>query len=177
MRVYMDKFVTKIANYWNNLELSTLLIGLGVLIILWSFCSWILKKMKLTPPGADRTLQEIDNMTGAEFEEFVAAVIRGNGYEVIEMTKTTGDFGADIIASKNGENIAVQCKRYAKPVGVKAVQEAISAMKHYDCDSCLVVTNSRFTKQAMELANDNEVVGLWDRNFLVYMRNRAEKKI
>ena len=116
-------------------------------------------------------------MTGAEFEEFVAAVIRGNGYEVIEMTKTTGDFGADIIASKNGENIAVQCKRYAKPVGVKAVQEAISAMKHYDCDSCLVVTNSRFTKQAMELANDNEVVGLWDRNFLVYMRNRAEKKI
>lgn len=48
-------------------------------------------------------------------------------------------------------------------------------MKHYDCDSCLVVTNSRFTKQAMELARDNEVVGLWDRNFLKYMRDRAEK--
>ena len=171
----MDEFVTKIANYWNNLELSTLLIVLGVFIILLSFCRWMLKIMKLTPKGADRTLEEIDNMTGAQFEEFVAAVIRGNGYEVIEMTKTTGDFGADIIASKNGENIAVQCKRYAKPVGVKAVQEAISAMKHYDCDSCLVVTNSRFTKQAMELARDNEVVGLWDRKFLVYMRNRAEK--
>lgn len=171
----MDEFVTKIANYWNNLELSTLLIVLGVLIILLSFCRWMLKIMKLTPKGADRTLEEIDNMTGAQFEEFVAAVIRGNGYEVIEMTKTTGDFGADIIASKNGENIAMQCKRYAKPVGVKAVQEAISAMKHYDCDSCLVVTNSRFTKQAMELARDNEVVGLWDRKFLVYMRNRAEK--
>ena len=171
----MDEFVVKLANYWNNLELSTLLIALGVLIILLSFCRWMLKIMKLTPKGADRTLEEIDNMTGAQFEEFVAAVIRGNGYEVIEMTKTTGDFGADIIASKNGENIAVQCKRYAKPVGVKAVQEAISAMKHYDCDSCLVVTNSRFTKQAMELARDNEVVGLWDRKFLVYMRNRAEK--
>ena len=71
----MDKFITKIANYWNNLELSTLLIGLGVLIILWSFCRWILQKVKLTPPGADRTLDEIDNMTGAQFEEFVAAVV------------------------------------------------------------------------------------------------------
>lgn len=169
----MDKFVNKIANYWNNLELSTLLISLGVLIILWSFCRWLLKKMKMTPSGADRTLKEIDNMTGTEFEEFVAAVMEGNGYEILEMTKATGDFGADIIVAKNDENIAVQCKRYAQPVGVKAVQEVISAMKHYDCDSCLVVTNSTFTNQAMELAEDNEVVGLWDRNVLVYMRNRA----
>ena len=48
-------------------------------------------------------------------------------------------------------------------------------MKHYECDRCLVVTNSRFTRQAMVLASDNEVVGLWDRNILIAMRDRAQK--
>lgn len=172
----MEKIGKTISSFLSNIELSTVLIILGVLIILLSFCRWILIKMKMTPKNADRTLEQIDNMTGAQFEEFVAAVLEGNGYEILEMTKSTGDFGADIIAHRNEENFAIQCKRYAKPVGVKAVQEAISAMKHYNCDRCLVVTNSRFTKQAMELANDNEVVGLWDRNFLVYMRDRAEKQ-
>lgn len=171
--VEVSKFIEGILN---NISISTLLIALGVLIMLFSISRWILIKMKMTPDNVNRTLEQIDNMTGAQFEEFVAAVLEGNGYEILEMTKATGDFGADIIACRNEENIAVQCKRYAKPVGVKAVQEAISAMKHYDCESCLVVTNSTFTKQAMELANDNEVVGLWDRHFLVCMRDRAEKR-
>ena len=172
----MKELSEKISSFMDNGGMSTVLIVVGIIILLWTFCRWLLIKMKMTPKGADHTLNEIDNMTGTQFEEFVAAVLEGNGYEIQQMTSTTGDFGADVIAFKNGENIAVQCKRYAKPVGVKAVQEAIAAMKHYDCDSCLVVTNSRFTKQAMELAGDNEVVGLWDRYFLVYMRDRADKR-
>lgn len=172
----MEALGIKLAKFLNNGGLSTMLIIMGIVLILWGFCRWLLQKMKLTPKGADRTLEEIDRMTGIEFEEFVAAVLEGNGYEIRQMTSTTGDFGADIIAYRNEELIAVQCKRYANPVGLKAVQEAIAAMKHYECDSCLVVTNSRFTKQAIELAMDNEVVGLWDRDFLVRMRDRAEGK-
>ena len=70
----------------------------------------------------------------------------------------------------------MQCKRYNYPVGLKAVQEAISAMKHYECESCLVVTNSQFTRQAVELAEDNEIVELWDRQILIKMRDRARKQ-
>ena len=171
----MSEFFKQTGEFFDNGGLSTLLIIAGVLILLLIFCRWILIKMKMTPKNADRTLSEIDNMTGSQFEDFVAAVLEGNGYTIIEMTSTTGDFGADIIAERNEERIAVQCKRYAKPVGVKAVQEAISAMKHYECDRCLVVTNNRFTRQAMVLASDNEVVGLWDRNILITMRDRAQK--
>lgn len=171
----MSEFVRQAGEFFDNGGLSTLLIIAGVLILLLAFCRWILIKMKMTPENADRTLSQIDNMTGSQFEEFVAAVLEGNGYTIIEMTSATGDYGADIIAERNEVRIAVQCKRYAKPVGVKAVQEAISAMKHYECDSCLVVTNNRFTRQAMVLASDNEVVGLWDRNILITMRDRAQK--
>ncbi len=169
----MSELGIKLAKFLNNGGLSTMLIIVGIVLILWAFCRWLLQKMKMTPKNADRTLEQIDNMTGEQFEVFVAAVLEGNGYEIRQMTKTSGDFGADIIAYRNEELIAVQCKRYAKPVGLKAVQEAIAAMKHYECDRCLVVTNNRFTKQAMKLAMDNEVVGLWDRDFLLRMRDRA----
>lgn len=171
----MEELGIKLAKFLNNGGLSTMLIIMGIVLILWAFCRWILQKMKMTPKNADRTMEQVDNMTGEQFETFVAAVLEGNGYEIRQMTRATGDFGADIIAYRNEELIAVQCKRYAKPVGLKAVQEAIAAMKHYECDRCLVVTNNRFTKQAMELAMDNEVVGLWDRGFLMRMRDRASK--
>ncbi len=171
----MEQISKNLAEFLNNGGLSTMLIIMGIVLILWAFCRWILQKVKMTPKNADRTIEQIDNMTGTQFETFVAAVLEGNGYEIVKMTSTTGDFGADIIAYRNEELIAVQCKRYAKPVGLKAVQEAIAAMKHYECDRCLVVTNNRFTKQAIELALDNEVVGLWDRDFLIRMRDRAQR--
>jgi len=132
--------------------------------------------MKLKPKEADRTIDEIDKMTGEEFELFTAAILRGCGFVIEEMTKTTGDYGADIIISFDQIRIAVQCKRYSHPVGVKAVQEVISAMKHYNCEEAIVITNNYFTKQAEILAEDNEVVSLWNRNKLIQMRNQAVKK-
>ncbi len=48
-------------------------------------------------------------------------------------------------------------------------------MKHYDCEEAIVITNNYFTNQAEILAEDNEVVTLWDRNKLIQMRNQAIK--
>ena len=53
---------------------------------------------------------------------------------VIEFTPATGDFGADCVTDE-GNRLAVQCKRYSRPVGVKAVQEAQSAASYYHCKS------------------------------------------
>ena len=41
-----------------------------------------------------------------------------------------------------------------------------SAKGFYNCDKAMVVTNSRYTDQARELANKNSVI-LWDRDDLV----------
>ena len=152
---------------------SDFLILMGVILILHSLCRYIMAKLKLKSNEADRTIEQIDEMTGREFEEFVAAVLEGCGYEVEEITVASGDYGADIIAWADDEKIAVQCKRYSRPVGVKAVQEVISAMKHYDCEKAIVITNSTFTRQAYTLAEDNEVVTLWDRDDLIKMRDES----
>ncbi len=96
-------------------------------------------------------LATIDQMSGVEFEEFVATQLRTVGFSVTH-TASTGDYGVDLIAKKDGTRIAVQCKRQAKAVGVAAVQQVVSGALHHGCDETVVVTNQVFTKAARQLA-------------------------
>lgn len=109
-------------------------------------------------------MQRVDTMGGVDFEKFVANIFRKNGYRV-QTTVATGDFGADLILSRRGERICVQCKRYRKPVNLKAVQEITSAKTFYNCETAVVVTNSYYTDSARRLAKSNKVV-LYDRDWL-----------
>ena len=118
---------------------------------------------------------EMDEMSGEEFEDYCAELLSRNGYTVESMTRETGDYGADIIISRSNEWIAVQCKRYGRPVGVKAVQEAYASMSYYKCGKCAVLTNNGFTAQAESLAAKNGVM-LWDRYFVYSLRKSREKK-
>lgn len=104
-------------------------------------------------------------LNGVEFEQHCAELLKRNGYRVT-ITKATGDYGVDIIATSNsGIKYAVQCKRYSNPVSLKAVQEVVAGMRMYGCDSGIVMTNSTFTKSAIELAKANGVL-LWDGSHL-----------
>jgi len=94
---------------------------------------------------------KLDHLSGAEFEEFLAGLLRGLGYAV-ELTATTGDYGADLILTKDRQRIAVQAKRYQGSVGVQAVQEALSGQAYYRCDAAWVVTTGSFTPNARQLA-------------------------
>lgn len=114
------------------------------------------KKVRVQPPATHTMTHHIDDMTGVEFEEFLVRLFKKQGYRAT-MTKTSGDFGADLVVKGNGETIVVQAKRYKSSVGVKAVQEIIAAIRMYDADSAWVVTNSYFTKQAQTLAKHNDV--------------------
>src|SRR5690349_11886876 len=67
-------------------------------------------------------LAAVDQMSGVEFEEFVAAQLRMRGWGVTH-TASSGDYGVDLIARKDGTRMAVQCKRLARDVGVAAVQQ------------------------------------------------------
>jgi len=94
----------------------------------------------------------IDAMSGVEFEGFVAAQLRTSGWAV-EHTAGSGDYGVDLIATRAGTRMAVQCKRQAKPVGVAAVQQVVAGAAHHRCDRTVVVTNQVFTTAARQLAS------------------------
>ena len=106
---------------------------------------------------------EIDRMTGRQFEEWLARFF-SRGYDVA-LTPEQGDYGADLILKKGPVTTVVQAKRWSGKVGVSAIQEITAAKGYYKADSAMVVTNSFFTKEAIELARRNNVV-LWDRKKL-----------
>lgn len=100
---------------------------------------------------------------GYEYEKYVAYLLENRGYRDVVLTKKGGDYGADIICvDKSGRKTAVQCKYYNKPVGYKAVEEAISGMHYYGCSVAIVITNSTYTKQAIEAAK-RVGVGLYEK--------------
>lgn len=94
---------------------------------------------------------------GYEFEEYVANLYKELGYKIEEVTKKSGDQGADVIAYKNNIKYVIQVKFYNNPVGNKAVQEVVGAKGMYKADKGIVITNSTFTQSAIELAKANNI--------------------
>lgn len=108
---------------------------------------------------------EVDQMTGAVFEEYLKRLLQARGYKV-RLTSASGDYGADLVLSINSKTIIVQAKRYKNKVGLKAVQEIVSAKSLYRADECWVITNNYFTAPAIKLGVANGVI-LIDRNQLI----------
>jgi restriction system protein len=109
----------------------------------WLFFRYYLKRAGL---------EEVDEMTGWEFERWLEHLFTDLGFAV-KRTAYRGDFGADLICTwKSGTRLAVQAKRASRLVGVQAVQEVLGAKAYYSCDQAMVVTNSYFTDQAIALA-------------------------
>lgn len=102
-------------------------------------------------------------MDGYKYEYRCSKFLKKRGFNRVRVTKGSGDQGIDIIAYKGRKKYGVQCKYYTYPVGNKAVQEAYSGAKFYDCDRSAVLTNSTFTKSARELAGKIGV-DLWEHN-------------
>ena len=106
----------------------------------------------------------------------IEIVATGDGtvsYKMEEVTKGSGDYGIDILAQKDGVTYGIQCKCYATPVGVKAVQEAYAGRDYYDCMVGVVLTNQYFTTPAVEVAKKLKIM-LWDRGYLESMMEEEE---
>lgn len=137
----------------------------GYFVLLFGFKIWLkrLRTARIRKSG----IKEVDSMTGEDFELFLGELFKRRGYKV-SYTATSGDYGADLILKDGPEIIVVQAKRYANTVGVKAVQEIVSAVRMYNATEAWVVTNNYYTRQAEKLADMNDVY-LIDRDELIDM--------
>lgn len=105
--------------------------------------------------------ENLDKMSGVEFEKYVQYLLCQNGFHHVEMTPASNDYGIDILAMKGNVLYAFQCKKYSTRVGVEAVRQAATGCTYYDHDIPVVITNSTFSSQAKRLA-DTLDVELWD---------------
>lgn len=126
-------------------------------------------------PSKFVTMYLVDAMDGFQFEDFLVEIFQTMGYDVKE-TKRSQDQGADLFVTRFGKNMVIQAKNYSGSVGNSAVQQVISAKTFYNCDEAMVVTNSYFTRSAIELAG-SAMVRLIDRDELQNYLDDYNQKI
>lgn len=112
-------------------------------------------KITRLKPASLRKGADINRLSGKEFEAWLAERFREKGYRA-EQVSMSADYGVDLLVQKKGFGrhpvIAVQAKRYSGNVGIAAVQQVEAGMRYYGADAAMVITNSRFTKPAENLA-------------------------
>ena len=111
------------------------------------------------------SITNIDSLNGYDFEEYVSALLKICGFKC-DTTPRSKDNGVDIIAKKNNIRIAIQTKLYYNhKVSNSAIQEVYTGCIYHKCNIPIVITNSYFSKPAIAIANELNVV-LLDRNVL-----------
>ena len=103
------------------------------------------------------SMKLIDKMTGLVFERYIAGLLKNQGYTNVRLTEKY-DLGVDIIAEKDGTRWGIQVKRYSGLVKADAVRQVVTALKKYDCDRSMVITNSTYSMVAKDLASCNNCV-------------------
>jgi restriction system protein len=148
--------------YTQSITTTGIIVGVVIsLIIIYSITKAMKRRERLKKSG----INEIDRMNGIQFEHYLKELFLSRGYKV-HVTPAAGDYGADLILSKDREKIVVQAKRYSKNVGIKSVQEVAGAKTYYQATKAWVVTNSFYTKASKELASKLDV-RLVDRESLI----------
>jgi HJR/Mrr/RecB family endonuclease len=103
-----------------------------------------------------KTWTKSGSMSGREFEHFMADLFRTAGYRV-DVVGGAGDQGVDLLLKEGRKRIAVQCKKYGRPVGNAAVSAVYAGAKHYGAKQAWVVAPEGFTKGATELAKSTGI--------------------
>ena len=140
-------------------------VSIAAILLLSAVLVLILRKRSRRP-------DELDGMEGHDFEYYCADLLKQNGFTDVEVTRASRDFGVDILAVRDGITYGIQCKAYAGPVGVGAVQEAYAGKDFYDRMVGAVMTNQYFTAPAVEAAGKLRIL-LWDREELLRMRGES----
>lgn len=119
-------------------------------------------------------INEINKMSGAEFEELLVHLFRQQGFQVNQVPKS--DFiCADLILKKKQELIVVQTKRRSINIGVSAVNEVVNAAANHKAHQKWIVTNRYYTKEAIAQASVNKVVLLNRDDLLAMLKAYKEK--
>lgn len=103
------------------------------------------------------TIEEIDEMTGKEFEEFLFHFFKLENYKTT-ITDDTGDRGIDIIiTTENNTRIGIQAKRWKNNIGTTEIAKIINGKVYYGLDKLWIITTSYLTQQAQNTALNQDI--------------------
>jgi len=104
----------------------------------------------------DQQVATTDGMSGPDFEQLVARLLRRDGWHHVTVSGGAGDLGADVTAHHPGDGslLVVQCKRYTdRAIGSPDLQRFLGTVfHHHHADHALYVTTSSYSRPARALA-------------------------
>ncbi len=106
----------------------------------------------------------LDSLSEGQLVNQLENIFQRQDFKVSEPPHA-GNFGADLLLKRDGEETVVQVNPSAQTVGTESVQQLIGAMAYYDAPHGLIVSNSHFTPAAHQLAHRAGIL-LWDRERL-----------
>lgn len=152
--------VTVLVGPWVSRNTWALWLGAGVAsaAVLLSVGIWLrlrrmaaYRQLELT-----RSVTITDGMSGPQFEQWLAALMRRDGFRKVVVSGGAGDRGADLVAiAPGGARTVVQCKRYAPGSKVSSpdVQRfAGTVYALHRADVALLVTTGGITAPAARIA-------------------------
>ncbi len=103
---------------------------------------------------------ELRNLGHRQFEELIAELFSGFGYEV-ELTLKTRDGGRDVIAIRKREVVVkylIECKRPrdGTPVRIQPVRELLGVKAHERATKAILATTTFFTPDAIRFSKEHE---------------------
>jgi superfamily II DNA or RNA helicase len=126
------------------------------------------------PTGPDAS--EARRRTGLVLEERCAAILEARGWD-LRRTPRTRDGGVDLVGTRIDEiglehRIFVQCKDYARPVGVEVVRELLGVLPMGGVTRAVIASPSGLTLEAGRIARERNVT-IWDESTLQRLENAA----
>ncbi|WP_432524219.1 restriction endonuclease [Kineococcus sp. SYSU DK006] len=109
----------------------------------------------------DRQVASTDGMSGSDFEQLVARLLRRDGWREVVVSGGAGDLGADVRARhpRDGSLLVVQCKRYSnRAVSSPDMQRFLGTVfHHHRAEHALYVATSFYSRPARALAASSGV--------------------
>ncbi len=139
--------------------------GLAPLAWVFMLACWGAALVSYLKQGQRRRL--LDEQTGMEslraidwrsFEMLVGEAFRRQGYSVKETGLGGPDGGIDIVLTKDGKTILVQCKQWRnRQVNVKVVREMYGLLAHHGAAAVKIVSTGSYTPDAERFAQGKPI--------------------
>jgi restriction system protein len=100
---------------------------------------------------ATETLEELQSLSGVEFEKLVRSLFERDGYRVVACGGS-GDEGIDLILHLDRAKDVVQCKRWKSDIGSPVIREFYGSMIHAGARHGFIITTASFSSSATSFA-------------------------
>jgi len=148
-----------LSGVWEMKELYFVLLGVAVLALALRVTMDLLsRKSKIKWFLGKKKIQDLQELTPTQFEEYTAELFTALGYET-SVKGGSGDGGIDVEAEKDGVTHYIQCKKYiSSKVPVGAIRDFYGAIADkIGGGTGYFITTNVFTLDAEKFAEDKPI--------------------